>query len=81
MFEALGGWALTDHVQVSGLGDHGVGVDLAHVVALVLCLDVPDVEAPGVVAVVDDVEPGDMIGQRDVKLREDWLRALTWVSW
>ena len=66
---------------MSGLGDHGVGVDLAHVVALVLCLDVPDVEAPGVVAVVDDVEPGDMIGQRDVKLREDWLRALTLVSW
>ena len=48
-----------------GLGDHGVGVDLAHVVALVLGLDVPDVEAPGVVAVVDDVEPVDMNGQRE----------------
>ena len=47
------------HVQVAGLGDHGVGVDLAHVVPLVLGLHVPDGEGPGVVAVVDDVEPGD----------------------
>ena len=52
-----------------GLGDHGVGVDLAHVVALVLGLDVPDVEAPGVVAVVDDVEPGDIIGHRETAWR------------
>ena len=47
------------HVQVAGLGDHGVGVDLAHVVALVLGLDIPDGEGPGVVAVVDDVEARD----------------------
>ena len=45
------------HVQVPGLGDHGVGVDLAHVVPLVLRLHVLDVEGPGVVTVVDDVEP------------------------
>ena len=47
------------HVQVAGLGDHGVRVDLAHVVTLVLGLDVLDVEGPGVVTVVDDIEPGD----------------------
>ena len=47
------------HVQVAGLGDHGVRVDLAHIVTLVLGLDVLDVKGPGVVTVVDDVEPGD----------------------
>ena len=40
-------------------GDHGVCVDLAHVVSLVLRLYVPDLQGPGVVAVMDDVEPGD----------------------
>ena len=39
-------------------GDHGICVDLAHVVALVLRLYVPDLQVPGVVAVMDDVEPG-----------------------
>ena len=57
------------HVQVPRLGDHRVRVDLAHVVALVLGLDVPDVEAPGVVAVVDDVEPGDINGHRETAWR------------
>ena len=46
------------HVQVAGLRDHGVRVDLAHVVTLVLRLDILDVKGPGVVTVVDDVEPG-----------------------
>ena len=44
---------------MAGLGDHGVRVDLAHVVTPVLGLDVLDVKGPGVVTVVDDVEPGD----------------------
>ena len=42
---------------MAGLGDHGVRVDLAHVVTPVLGLDVLDVKGPGVVTVVDDVEP------------------------
>ena len=33
--------------------------DLAHVVSLVLRLYVSDLQGPGVVAVMDDVEPGD----------------------
>ena len=57
--EAEAGGGGHHHVQVAGLGDHGVRVDLAHVVTLVLGLDVLDVKGPGVVTVVDDVEPGD----------------------
>ena len=40
-------------------GDHGVGVDLAHVVAPVLRGHLLDVEAPRVVVVVLDLEPRD----------------------
>ena len=47
------------HVQVTSHRDHGVGVDLAHVVALVFRLDILDLQGPGVVTVVDHVEPGD----------------------
>ena len=42
---------------MAGLGDHGVRVDLAHVVTPVLGLDVLDVKGPGVGTVVDDVNP------------------------
>ena len=51
-----GGWH--HHIQVAGHGDHGVRVDLAHVVALVLGLDILDLECPRVVTVMDHVEPG-----------------------
>ena len=50
---------VTNNIEVPGHGDHGVCVDLAHVVSLVLRLDVSDLQGPGVVAIVDDVEPGD----------------------
>ena len=46
------------NVQVDGLGDHRVGVDLSHVEPLVLRLDILDLECPGVLTVVDDVDPG-----------------------
>lgn len=49
---------ITDNVKVPRHGDHGVCVDLTHVVTLVLRLDVSDLQGPGVVTVVDDVEPG-----------------------
>ena len=49
---------ITDNVKVPRHGDHGVCVDLTHVVTLVLRLDVSDLQGPGVMTVVDDVEPG-----------------------
>ena len=52
-------YKFTDNVKVTRHGDHGVCVDLTHVVTLVLRLDVPDLQGPGVVTVVDDVKPGD----------------------
>ena len=51
-------YQFTDNVKVPRHGDHGVCVDLTHVVTLVLRLDVSDLQGPGVVTVVDDVEPG-----------------------
>lgn len=44
---------------MTGLRDHRVCVDLTHVVAFVLCLDISDSQCPSVMAVVDDVEPWD----------------------
>lgn len=52
------GFFLTHYVDKADLGDHGICVDLAHVVALVLFLDVADVKVPGVVLVVSDLEAG-----------------------
>ena len=39
-------------VEVADVGEHGVGVDLAHVVTLVLLLHVAHRQFPGVVLVV-----------------------------
>lgn len=48
---------LTNDLQVSDLTDHRVGVDLAHVVAAVLLLDLAHVQQPGHGIVVGDAEP------------------------
>ena len=63
---------LTNNVDVAHVGEHGIGVDLAHVVALVLLLYVADVQVPCVVLVVSDLEPGDA-GDDVVVDRQDHL--------
>ncbi len=63
---------LTYDVHHSHVGQHGVRVDLAHVVSLVLLLHVLDVEAPRVVLVVCDGEARDA-GDHLVVDRQDHL--------
>ena len=48
---------LTLHLQEALLAHHGVGVDLAHVVALVGGLDVGDAQVPVLVVVPGEGEP------------------------
>ena len=64
-------WGL-DHLQHADLADHGLGVDLAHVVARVIALDVLDVQLPGVVAVVGHGHTG-VIGHHVVVDGQDGL--------
>ena len=46
-----------NHLQHANLTDHGLCVDLAHVVARVITLDIPDVQLPGVVPIVGHSHP------------------------
>ena len=46
-----------NHLQHANLADHGLCVDLAHVVARVITLDIPDVQLPGVVPIVRHSHP------------------------
>lgn len=48
---------LTNNLQISDLADHGVGVNLAHVVAPILLLHLTHVQQPGHGVVVRDAEP------------------------
>ena len=60
------------HLQHPDLADHGLRVDLTHVVAAVVALHVLDVQLPGVVAVVGDGHAG-VVGHHVVVDREDRL--------
>ena len=60
------------HLQHPDLADHGLRVDLAHVVAAVVALHVLDVQLPGVVAVVGDGHAG-VVGHHVVVDRQDRL--------
>ena len=48
---------LTLHIYASHLAPHGLGVELAHVAAVVGLLQLSDVDAPGVLQVVADADP------------------------
>ena len=51
--------APTYDIEVADVGEHGVRVDLAHVVSLVLLLHVAHHQVPRVVLVVRHLEAGD----------------------
>ena len=60
------------YLEHPDLADHGLGVDLTHVVARVIPLHVPDVELPRVDPIVGDGHPG-VVGHHVVVDGQDGL--------
>ena len=60
------------HLEHPDLADHGLSVDLAHVVARVIPLHVPDVQLPGVDPVMRHGHPG-VVGHHVVVDSQDSL--------